>query len=452
MTNDCEPIADESSNGNDEESKRESYSRRDFIHNSAAAAAGAVLFTGISRTVAEGSDVSAASKDRDLIRAREVRSSSQGLTLTSASDKGPRGIDFKTGGIGWNNLRMRITQSGHVGIGTDKPGDEEIDLRRPILDVAGYASFNGLRVGLDGVNDILSENQEGLTLTAKGSDKPDPDNPGNTLWHGGLRFRTGDNKVVRMRITPDGRIGMGNDAIGRGVAQDVRLHVVGHQLVQGPEGYGENGQWDKAYLYMGDKGYFVKAEHDVGISVGVYGTDPASGPIEPLFVQGYTGNVGIGTKTPEATLHVAGNIIANDVMLRNADVAEEFSTADTTAVEPGSVMVIEEGTVLRQCTQAYDTKAIGVVSGAGNYKPALLLDRQTDQSNRLPIALMGKVECKVDASTAPIEMGDLLTTSATPGHAMKAADPMKAFGAVIGKALGRLESGTGMIPILVTLQ
>ena len=54
--------------------------------------------------------------------------------------------------------------------------------------------------------------------------------------------------------------------------------------------------------------------------------------------------------------------------------------------------------------------------------------------------------------TAPIEVGDLLTTSATPGHAMKATDPLKAFGAVIGKALRPLDSGQGLIPVLIALQ
>ncbi len=118
------------------------------------------------------------------------------------------------------------------------------------------------------------------------------------------------------------------------------------------------------------------------------------------------GRVGIGTTEPEAELHVNGNIIAQDVGLRNADVAEEFTISEPVAVEPGSVMVIDEGTVLRQCTEAYDTKVAGVVSGAGDYKPALVVDRQTNQTGRLPIALMGKVFCRVDASQMPIKVGD----------------------------------------------
>jgi hypothetical protein len=35
---------------------------------------------------------------------------------------------------------------------------------------------------------------------------------------------------------------------------------------------------------------------------------------------------------------------------------------------------------------------------------------------------------------------------------MKAADPLKAFGALIGKALSPLEKGTGLISVLVGLR
>jgi hypothetical protein len=70
----------------------------------------------------------------------------------------------------------------------------------------------------------------------------------------------------------------------------------------------------------------------------------------------------------------------------------------------------------------------------------------------MPVALMGKVYCKVDADYAPIEIGDLLTTSSTEGHAMKSTDPLKSYGSIIGKALSPLREGKDLIPILVTLQ
>ncbi len=65
---------------------------------------------------------------------------------------------------------------------------------------------------------------------------------------------------------------------------------------------------------------------------------------------------------------------------------------------------------------------------------------------------MGRVYCKADAQHSPIAVGDLLTTSSTRGHAMKAEDPLKAFGSVIGKALRPLQGGQALIPILIALQ
>jgi hypothetical protein len=115
-------------------------------------------------------------------------------------------------------------------------------------------------------------------------------------------------------------------------------------------------------------------------------------------------------------------------------------------------MVIDSEGALRPSDQAYDKRVAGVISGAGNYKPGLILDKQEFSSNRMPIALMGKVYCKVDASYGAIEVGDLLTTSNTLGCAMKADDPLRAFGAVLGKALQSVSEGQELIPILVTLQ
>ena len=84
--------------------------------------------------------------------------------------------------------------------------------------------------------------------------------------------------------------------------------------------------------------------------------------------------------------------------------------------------------------------------------PGIILDKRMCEQPRMPVALVGKVFCKADANHSPIAVGDALTTSSTPGHAMKATDRAEAFGAVIGKALGRLESGRGLIPMLIALQ
>lgn len=59
-------------------------------------------------------------------------------------------------------------------------------------------------------------------------------------------------------------------------------------------------------------------------------------------------------------------------------------------------------------------------------------------------------EIKVDAENEAIHAGDLLVSSPTPGHAMRAADP--APGTIIGKALADFASGRGRIPVLVNMQ
>jgi hypothetical protein len=138
-------------------------------------------------------------------------------------------------------------------------------------------------------------------------------------------------------------------------------------------------------------------------------------------------------------------------MLNNADCAEDFDIAELDEAEPGNVMVISEDGKLQKCSKAYDKRVAGVISGAGDYRPGLVFDKKRSQSRR-SISLMGKVYCKVEADSLPVEVGDMLTTSFVPGHAMKASDPLKAFGAVIGKALRPLKEGKNLIPILIALQ
>ena len=159
-----------------------------------------------------------------------------------------------------------------------------------------------------------------------------------------------------------------------------------------------------------------------------------------------------GDVTVNGNLTVTGNHTFGDIFVPGADCAEHFDMHGGAALEAGSVVVIDDDGLLRQCENAYDTKVAGVISGAGSYRPGLILDKQASEEVRQPIALVGKVYCKVDAQYSPIAVGDMLTTSPTPGHAMKAADPQKAFGAVIGKALDKFEGGVGMVRILVSLQ
>jgi hypothetical protein len=167
-----------------------------------------------------------------------------------------------------------------------------------------------------------------------------------------------------------------------------------------------------------------------------------------------TGRVGIGTATPQATLDVEGSIrVADDVILAGADCAEDFEVDPDSEAEPGTVLVIEPGRRLTPCSRAYDRRVAGVVSGAGAQRPGIVLGRRQHAAGRVrvPVALTGTVLCKVDATASPIEVGDLLTSSPRTGHAMRAADVTRSFGAVLGKALDALDGGVGVIPVLVTL-
>jgi len=156
----------------------------------------------------------------------------------------------------------------------------------------------------------------------------------------------------------------------------------------------------------------------------------------------------------EGDVEVTGNLNmsspTSDIVL--GDIAEGFSTQDGETIEPGTVVVLNQHGSLGPGHEAYDKKVAGVVSGAGDYRPAIVLDKQRSQHGQLSVALIGKVCCKVDATYSPIEIGDLLTTSPTAGYAMKAVDPLKAFGSVLGKALRPLKDGQATIPILVALQ
>ncbi len=147
-----------------------------------------------------------------------------------------------------------------------------------------------------------------------------------------------------------------------------------------------------------------------------------------------------------------GNVqVTGDIqLLGGADCAECFDVA--VDAPPGAVMVLLGDGVLTLACEPYDSRVAGVVSGAGAYRPGIVLGAFSPDTPGVHLALMGRVACNVDAGFGAVKIGDLLTTSATPGHAMRASDRDLAFGAVIGKAMAPLAEGRGQIPILVALQ
>jgi hypothetical protein len=170
------------------------------------------------------------------------------------------------------------------------------------------------------------------------------------------------------------------------------------------------------------------------------------GPV--IVLDGATGSIRFFDRNLNETMIL--DAVSGDLKLLGADCAEDFDVE--IEGEPGSVMRLgERGRVLPTNTP-YDRRVAGVVSGAGRFRPALRLDRAGGRGARQPIALMGKVDCLVDASAYPVAPGDLLTSSSTPGHAMAATDTLRATGAIIGKSLGSMDSGRGLLPVLVMLR
>jgi len=129
----------------------------------------------------------------------------------------------------------------------------------------------------------------------------------------------------------------------------------------------------------------------------------------------------LGDLAAQEAHELARLLVDGDVQLtgNGADLAEEFGVAGELHAEPGTVVVLVGDDRVRVSDEPYDHRVAGIVSGAGSYRPAIVLHREPG-ADRCALALTGKVWCKVDADAAPVDVGDLLTTSNTPGHAMRA--------------------------------
>jgi hypothetical protein len=215
------------------------------------------------------------------------------------------------------------------------------------------------------------------------------------------------------------------------------------------------------YIAAGSlNGYVFTDDLDTGL------TSPAANKLN-LVTGGTTrfhidnlGNVGIGTSSPSSSykLDVAGNInssgtiTGNNIVAKYQDVAEWVPS--TEQLPAGTVVVLDKNKSNQVISSmlSYDTSVAGVISS----QPGIVLGEA--DSGKVLVATTGRVRVNVDASRAPIQIGDLLVTSDLPGVAMKS-EPIEIGGrkihmpgTLIGKALEPLAKGQGKILVLLSLQ
>jgi hypothetical protein len=287
-------------------------------------------------------------------------------------------------------------------------------------------------------------------------------------FEGTVNVRDQSNQATIRLQANNGRIGVGaNGKNGTVNVYDSADHAtVRLQGGEGRVGVGGNTKSGTVNVYDKDNHATIRLQGEQG-RAGI-GGNTQSGTVNvydkdnhaTIRLQGAQGRVGVGGNSVDgelniydaenhATIRLSGK--TGDIILANADCAEAFPVADTATALPGTVMVLDDDGTTMPSSRSYDTRVVGIVSGAGPYRPAIVLNGQMEERHTT-LALIGTVHCNVVADGEPIRAGDLLTTSPVPGHAMRATDPARSFGAVLGKALKPFAAGQGTIPVLVCLQ
>ena len=201
--------------------------------------------------------------------------------------------------------------------------------------------------------------------------------------------------------------------------------------------------------FTGDT-YGVRATSDSiagyfsGDSIGVFAYSEGSGNTH-CAVQGYQSSSDqfgyLGCE--DYALYADGDAKVDESLrvgsCSGCDIAEHFIGDD---LEPGDVVVLDPTSAnhVRKTTTPYDKLAAGIIST----EPTITMGL----SEGVPVALSGVVPTKVIGT---VHLGDLLTTSSTPGYAMACTDYNKCTGAIIGKAMEENSEGEGVITALVML-
>ena len=262
----------------------------------------------------------------------------------------------------------------------------------------------------------------------------------------------------RMRISDAGNVGIGTstpaaklDVVGTIRGGNADTNIGNHPSYGSAYGAFWRQGADYSLLTDGSNTY-------LNAPIGTGNVHFRSANADKMFLQGSTGNVGIGTTSPNYKLDVAGNInssgtiTGNNIIAKYQDVAEWVPASH--ALPAGTVVTLDptKSNHVEASSKAYDTRVAGVISA----QPGIALGERGD--NKVLVATTGRVRLKVDTSNGPIQVGDLLVTSDVPGVAMKS-EPIKLGGrlmhmpgTLIGKALEPLATGQGRILVLLSLQ
>lgn len=322
--------------------------------------------------------------------------------------------------------RMTIGANGFVGIGTTSPGSP-------------FEIYNGLR-GTGAPIARVYNDQDSVSRTMLEVDYP------NASWtpsaNPAVRVRGSGTSRELFSVLQNGNVGIGTSTpasrlhlLNAGEAE-FRLQVSGGAMavVRGTPGFADVGSFTNHPLR-------------------VFTNSTEVARVLP------NGNIGIGTATPNAKLHVAGNttitgnvVVDGNIAAKYQDVAEWVDSAEP--LEAGMVVIIDETghNRVKAASTSYDSRVAGAVSP----QPGLILGEPGE--GKVLVAQSGRVRIKADARYGAIKAGDLLVSSPRKGYAMRSKPirmgraSMHRPGTVLGKALEPLASGTGEILVLLTLQ
>ena len=364
----------------------------------------------------------------------------------------PKALAFAFSGGGFRHFIRSRHHANNTGNGLDFFLNNQVTAG----DSTAPGIGNGLIMTLENGGVRLSDNMElylrsgtdlnhGLAWYGTGrSFGPGPggevDGPVLYGWNGGALGSTGSGKSVALRWDNNGRVGVG--VSDPGAALDVgitstrrlRMRVDGNDIPVIEAVSSDTGDSLAGIMRM---------RHAVEIWPNAAGNRAGKLDIRNTAGDPVITLDGASGETTVKVLKITGG----------ADIAEPFLMSGET-IPKGAVVVIDELNPgkLRLSDRAYDTKVAGIVSGANGINPGLALHQEGVIEGGQNVALTGRVHAMAEATDDSIKPGDLLTTSETPGHLMKASDRERRDGAIIGKAMSSLESGKGFVLVLVNLQ